>query len=146
MKKYECLGHTRGMKRTPTYLCWRNMISRCTNKNRPDYQYYGGRGISVCDRWKESFGCFLSDMGERPKNMSIDRIDNSLGYSPKNCRWATSDEQMQNTRATRRITFNGETMGLTAWARKVGINRQSLSDRIKRGWSLSDALTKGARK
>lgn len=122
------------------------MISRCTNENRPDYKYYGGRGITVCDRWRNSFGSFLEDMGERPEGMSIDRKQNSIGYGPDNCKWSTSKQQMQNVRTNRNITFNGETLCLMEWARRIGINKQSLSDRIKRGWPLEKALTKGARK
>lgn len=115
-------------------------------KNRPDYKDYGGRGVKVCDRWKNSFGDFLQDMGERPDNMSIDRIENSKGYKPENCRWATKEEQMQNVRTNRNITFNGETLCLTAWARKLGITHSSLQGRLKRGWSLEKTLTTGARK
>jgi hypothetical protein len=140
MKKYERLGHTIGRKRTTTYLAWRNMIQRCTNSNRPDFHCYGGRGISVCLRWL-SFGAFLADMGERPEATSLDRRNNSLGYSPDNCRWATKHEQMQNTRATRLISHNGLTMGIAAWARKLGINKETVRSRIAKGWPLSKALS-----
>lgn len=87
---------------------------------------------------------FLEDMGPKPDGLSLDRIDNSRGYGPNNCRWATKHEQMQNTRATRLLSFNGRTQGINAWAREIGINKQSLSDRLKRGWSLEKALTTGA--
>lgn len=122
------------------------MVMRCTNPKRPDYQYYGGRGIKVCARWRDSFGAFLTDMGERPSaGHSIDRIDNAKDYSPANCRWATKDQQMQNTRGTRLITFKGETMGLAAWARRIGMNTSSLRDRLI-SWSVEDALTRPAKK
>lgn len=120
------------------------MVQRCTNPNRHDFASYGGRGITVCEKWRDSFEAFFADMGEKPVGTSLDRINNNLGYQPGNCRWATKDQQMQNTRATRLITFNGQTMGLNAWAKHVGIGRQSLSDRLRRGWPLEKALTTGA--
>lgn len=117
------------------------MIGRCTNQKRPDYQFYGGRGISVCRRWSDSFGAFLSDMGTRPSATSLDRIDNSKGYGPNNCRWTTKDQQMQNTRATRLLTLNGRTMGLSAWARDLGLNHSTISQRLRKGWSVERALS-----
>lgn len=140
MKAYERLGQTRGRQRTPTYLAWRNMIQRCNNPNRPDFKHYGGRGIRVCQRWM-SFGAFLADMGERPDKTSLDRKDNSLGYSPRNCRWATKDQQMQNTRATRLITHQGLTLGLAAWARKLGINKETIRKRLEKAWPMEMVLS-----
>lgn len=146
MKDYETHGHTKGRKRSPTYQCWQNIVSRCTNTAREDYKYYGGRGIKVCERWRSSFLNFLEDMGEKPgPGLSIDRQDNAKGYAPENCRWATKDQQMQNTRGTAVIEFRGIKLGLAAWARKLGINRQSLRDRITRGWPLARALTQAPR-
>ena len=84
---------------------------------------------------------FIKDMGERPEGMSLDRKDNSLGYEPDNCKWATKDEQMQNTRQTNKISFNGVVMGLNAWAKKIGINKESLRTRLCNGWSIEEALT-----
>lgn len=94
-KKVGSLKH--GYNRTPTYVCWSNMIARCGNKNRPDYKNYGGRGISVCKRWRD-FSNFLQDMGEKPPNLSIERNDNNGNYELSNCRWATSSEQRRNQR------------------------------------------------
>lgn len=143
-KPYERMGHAPGGKRTPTLNLWTNMVARCHNPKRPDYRYYGGRGIAVCDRWRGSFAAFVRDMGTRPDGMSLERIDNDGPYSPDNCRWATRDEQMQNTRHTRRLTLNGRTQGLNAWAKEIGINKESLRGRLARGWSLEQALTTGA--
>ena len=84
---------------TGTYRSWCDMIQRCTNPRRDNYERYGGRGITVCERWM-TFANFLADMGERPDGTSIDRIDNYRGYEPGNCRWATAIEQAQNKRAS----------------------------------------------
>ena len=91
-------GHNRKVgRKTPTYLSWDNMIQRCTNPNRPEYPYYGGRGITVCDRWR-SYENFLADMGERPDGLTLDRINNDGNYEPGNCRWADRETQVRNRR------------------------------------------------
>jgi hypothetical protein len=91
-------GHARVDSETPEYRSWYNMIQRCTNSRREDYPRYGGRGIKVCERWRDSFAAFLEDMGRRPAGTSIDRIDVNGNYEPGNCRWATPKEQRLNQR------------------------------------------------
>lgn len=90
-------GHSAHGRVTTTYNIWCAMIKRCTKPNRKDYKYYGGRGITVCERWRV-YENFLADMGERPKGLSIDRINNDGNYEPNNCRWATREEQRANQR------------------------------------------------
>lgn len=89
---------THGLSRTPTHNTWVNMIQRCTNPNHTFFAEYGGRGISVCARWRDSFAAFLADMGERPEGTTLDRIDNNGHYEPQNCRWATPTTQVRNSR------------------------------------------------
>jgi hypothetical protein len=93
-----CFKVKHGMSNTPTYHTWENMKLRCYNDNRDNYNRYGGRGISVCGRWKDSFKNFYEDMGKRPNNKTIDRIDVNKNYTPDNCRWSTPKEQRANQR------------------------------------------------
>lgn len=134
-------GHSRRGQKTRVYLCWRNMITRCYNPRTKDYADYGGRGITVCDRWRRSFSDFLSDLGEPPSDKhTLERRDNDGNYCPGNVRWATPTEQARNTRRNRMITFAGKTQCLAAWAAGLGIDQATLSQRLKK-WSLADALT-----
>jgi hypothetical protein len=128
------------VKRHPLYRCWCAMRARCYSKTNDAYPQYGGRGITVCDRWRDSFANFVSDMVERPAGMSLERKDNNGPYSPENCIWATNKQQSANTRQTKLITFNGESLPLREWARRLGIDKNSLKDRLKR-WPLHEALT-----
>lgn len=131
---------THGKFGTPTYRTWAGMWTRCTNQNERCYPRYGGRGISVCDRWK-SFENFYADMGEKPKGLTLDRIDSNGDYEPSNCRWASIRTQANNTRRNHRIAFDGKTLTAAQWSRVTGIGAGTILHRIRSGWSPRRALT-----
>ena len=123
---------------------WRSMINRCHRPEVENYPNYGGRGIAVCDRWRNSFDAFMSDMGERPPGGTIERRDNDGPYSPENCFWATRTVQAKNKRNNRLITANGRTMTMADWARELGINPAAILYRIRAGWTAERAVTEPA--
>jgi hypothetical protein len=120
------------------------MKQRCLNKGLRIYQKYGGKGITVCERWLNSFEAFLGDMGERPAGTTLDRYpDNNGNYEPGNCRWATSKQQNRNRNSVRRITAFGKTMTFYEWAEETGLSSDCLRQRIiYRNWTPEKALTK----
>lgn len=134
---------THGMTKTPTYKSWRSMIRRCEAPVDIGFKNYGARGISVCQRWRDSFEAFLEDMGERPsKKYEIDRYPNNDGnYEPGNCRWATRTEQARNRRSNTMLTHDGKTMCISEWAESLGWNQGQILNRLYLGWSVDDALT-----
>ncbi len=131
-----------GRNKTPEYMAWDSMIQRCRNSNSAVYKRYGGRGIKVCERW-ENFELFFEDMGKRPSNAySLDRYPNNNGdYAPDNCRWATTEQQTRNKENNIWIEHNGENMILQDWAKRTGINYNTIKSRLKKGVSIKDALT-----
>lgn len=131
-----------GMSGSPVYKVWQAMKSRCYNPKNKHYKNYGKRGITVSARWLESFSNFFADMGERPfDGATLERADNSKGYSKDNCKWATRHEQMANTRASRLLTHNGETKCITEWARGAGVDPKTIHYRLQQDWPLEKALT-----
>lgn len=138
-----------GLSKSKEMGVWNTMIMRCHNPGAKSYSSYGGRGIAVCDRWrfgedgKKAFQCFIEDMGLRPSSKhSIDRINNDLGYSPSNCRWATIKEQSYNKRNSRLFTFSGRSLPLLEWATAFGVRRTTLSSRIYNyKWPIEKAFT-----
>lgn len=125
---------THGKRDTDTYRIWTQMLTRTRNKNYRKYEDYGGRGIQVCERWL-TFENFLTDMGERPDGMSIDRYpDNNGNYEPGNCRWATLSQQARNTRCTIRVVFQGQSISLHDACEIAGISFATAFARARRGW------------
>ncbi len=135
-------AHTRhGRWKTSEYLTWGAMKARCYNPNNKRYENYGGRGIRVCERWRDSFAAFYEDMGSRPSpKHSIDRIDNDGDYEPSNCRWATASEQLRHTTRNKHITYKGETLCVTDWATRLNLPPKRLRSRLSRGWTVEGAL------
>lgn len=120
----------------PEYRIWWSMKQRCSATTRKDYEYYGGRGITVCDRWRDSFLNFYSDMGKRPIGFLLGRIDNNGPYSPENCRWETDRQQRLNKKTSRIITHNGRSQNVALWAEELGINRKTMTSWLNRGLTV----------
>jgi len=134
-------GHAAAAGASPTYHSWAGMWARSTNPRHGAFGYYGGRGLVVDEAWRD-FGVFLADMGEKPPGTSLERIDNDRGYGPGNCRWATAVEQARNQRKNRILTHpGGRSATVAEWAESLGMNYQTLYDRLRQGWSDERALT-----
>lgn len=131
---------THNLSNTRTYRIWQGMMARCYKLHNHAYQNYGGRGITVCERW-HSVTNFVADMGEAPECATIERVNNNAGYSPDNCKWASPKEQVSNRRVTFKVTWNGETRPLTEWADIYGFKYHALYNRIVvHKWPLSRAF------
>jgi len=130
-----CINRKHGQAnvKTAEYKAWGSMLRRCYNKNSANFERYGGRGITVCDRWRE-FAAFFEDMGPRPSPQhSLDRVNNAGNYEAQNCRWATRSQQNANTRVARPIFYRGETVPLTVLARRLGIDAKTVVKRLANG-------------
>ncbi len=126
----------------PEYGIWCDMKKRCDNPNYRQFDCYGGRGIKVCERWLHSFDNFYVDMGKRPSNNhTIERINNEGNYSPDNCKWLPKALQAQNKRNNHNLTYNGETLCISEWARRIHINVETLRRRLLNHYSIEEALT-----
>lgn len=130
-----------GMADTSSHVAWSSMRQRCTTETHKQYHNYGGRGIKVCDRWMDSYENFLSDMGIRPtKKHSLDRIDNNGDYTPDNCRWATSEQQLNNRRVSRFIELDGIKLTVAQWSRKLNITESKIHHRLRTGKTPKECL------
>lgn len=135
-----------GMTNTPEFRTWTALISRCMNPKDYRYKRYGGRGITVCERWLESFENFVKDVGEQPfVGAELDRKNNDGNYEPKNCHWVTSKENNNNRSSNRVINFAGESKTLTEWAEQKQINPATLRVRLEAGWPIEKALNQPVR-
>ena len=129
-----------GLSKTKTYKIWSGMLSRCYTPSATGFANYGGRGISVCDRWR-IFDNFIADMGECPEGSSIDRIDANGNYEPSNCRWSSRKEQNRNQRDLVMLTLHGRTQCVAAWGEELGITAGTIHSRIRYGWDVERILT-----
>lgn len=129
-----------GLSKSREYGIWVGMWRRCTDATRPEYGNYGGRGISVCESWRD-VAVFYEDMGPCPKGHTLDRIDNDGNYCKENCRWASHKQQATNKRTNRWLTYLGKSYTLSQLARATGVKRVTIAARLKRGWSVERAVT-----
>jgi hypothetical protein len=130
-----------GQRPSPEWNAWQGMKGRCYCPNTTQFSRYGGRGITVCDRWRDDFGAFLADMGPKPTPAhELDRIDSDGNYEPNNCRWATRTQQSRNTARNRFIEFLGERLCVAEWAERLGVPYERLLGRLERGWPIEQAL------
>lgn len=133
---------THQMYGTREYQAWANMKARCENPKNIRYHRYGGRGIKVCLRW-QSFEAFYADMGSS-NGLTIDRIDNDKDYEPDNCQWIPMSEQGKKTSRIRYLSYRGKTLSLAEWARRIGVNANTLTMRLNAyGWTVEKALSEG---
>ena len=141
-------NYKHGLTKTHLYQTWSNAKSRCQDVNSHAYKHYGGRGITVCDEWRDNFQAFYDwamSSGYK-EGLTLDRIDNNKGYSPKNCRWITVKEQSNNRRSNRFLLFRGERKTVSQWADDIGITKETLYKRLAHGWSIEKTLSTPTRK
>lgn len=129
-----------GMSATLLYKVWNSMLQRCHNPKNFASKDYGGRGITVCAAWHD-FAAFYADVGDRPKGRTLERIDNDKGYEPGNVRWATMAEQHENTRSVNIYEHQGERMTLSAWGRHLGVSRELIRGRMRRGTPFGEVVS-----
>ena len=131
-----------GFSRTDSeYNAWSDMKARCNTPTHKSYPRYGGRGITVCARWQDSFLNFIEDMGTKPSSeLSLDRIDNDGDYEPDNCHWTNQVAQARNTSVNRLVTYKGQTKCMAEWLEVLNLPRQTMEDRIDKGWSVEKAF------
>lgn len=133
-------GRAHGLTKSREYRAWVHMRTRCNNPKHRAYPYYGGRGITVCERWMNSFVVFLADMGPCPPGHWLDRKESNLNYSPENCKWSTPQEQQNNRRDNILLTFQGRTQSEAMWERELGFRPKTINNRRRHGWPTERAI------
>lgn len=132
---------THGKTNTPEYQVWLGIIKRTEDPTHQSWKNYGGRGLKMCDKWRNSFEAFLADVGLRPsKGHSLDRLNNSLGYFPENCAWKTSVQQARNRRNNHLITYKNETITLAEMTERLGFTKHMLRQRLNSGMTVEEAV------
>lgn len=143
IKRKDSMGRSvrvkHGYSKTSIYKRWAAMKNRCTNEADPQFKDYGERGITVCERW-EVFENFLADMGLPGDGMTLERIDNNLGYCPSNCRWASRQEQAVNRRRVATVIVDGISRPVCELAVQAGMSIKAVHKRLQRGWTVEQAL------
>ena len=134
-------SYIHGMSYSKEHNTWKGIKARCYIESATGYKNYGGRGITVCKRWRIDFLNFFNDMGKCPEGFSLERTNNNKGYSKANCKWATKSEQVRNKRNTVKLTFKGESLIIPDWAKIIGIDANTLYRRRLRGWTTKEILT-----
>ena len=130
-----------GMNKSPEHSVWVGMKQRCTNPNKRDYRWYGAKGVKVCEEWMHSFLSFYGHIGAKPTPAhTVDRINVEKGYEPGNVRWATQQEQVENTTVVRMIYLNGKTQSVSAWEREMGLSKGQVKARENNGWTTDAAI------
>jgi AraC-like DNA-binding protein len=144
MKTVDSMGRRRKVYSSHSaYKHWRAMKRRCENPSQENYSRYGGRGIKICDRWK-NFENFAADMGSPSEGLTLDRIDSNGNYEPENCRWLAKEEQSANRRSNHKINFKGETITLAELARRLGVSYFTVHSRITRlKWPIEKVIAGG---
>lgn len=131
-------GHARAHRHSREYQSWASAKARCYNPNNADFRLYGGRGIRMCEEWRNDFAAFFAVMGRCLEGCTIDRIDVNGNYEPGNCRWATTEQQSRNKRNNRYYEHAGEKLIAADWAKRLGISRPQLLSRLQQGYTLAD--------
>lgn len=137
---------THGGSKTPLYRVWASAKERCYSEACKQYHDYGGRGIGMCQEWRDDFAAFRRDMGPRPVGASIERVNNDGNYEPSNCVWATKEDQCRNKRNNVWLEIDGVSGIVSDWARYAGVNKGTLMDRLKSGWEAKRAVFTPARR
>ena len=134
------MKRTHGRSRTLIFFRWQSMMRRCYDPKTEGYSRYGARGIRVCERWHK-FEEFYEDMGEPPKGMTLERLDNNGDYCKENCTWASYKTQARNRRDNHLVTWRGETKTVSEWCEITGLPRSTVQYRYRRGWPVEEMLT-----